>query len=126
MITGELEYLYGKGDDKYEYDYFFKNIKKLFKKRTEKEKQEARVKRQRFFAQDGKANEIIGGVSSVLSFINPQEEEESDFEIGLGEQAPEPTTKKGIPKEVYIAGGIVIAIGGLWAYSHFKGKAISE
>jgi len=61
-----------------------------------------------------------------LSFLNPNEEVASDFEVGLGEQAPESTIKKGISKEIYIAGGIIVAIGGLWAYSHFKGKANSQ
>lgn len=124
MITGELEYLYGKGSNEYEYDYFFK---KLFKKKTKAEKQQAKEKRRQFFSKGGKAEEIVEGVNSIIDFVSPKDgdEESSDFEIGLGEEAPiNKTKKKGIPKAAYMGVTIAVVIGGLWAYSHFKAKAL--
>ena len=117
MITGELEYLHGQSEDEYEYDYFFK---KLFKKRTAKQKQLAREKRRKFFSQGGKAEEILGGVNSVVRFLEAPKSEEG-FEMGLGDEPKEEDTKKkAIPTSIYLVGGAVVVIGGLWAFSHFN------
>lgn len=128
MIAGELEYLQGQGEaTDYEYDYFFK---KLFGKKTDEEKEARKKKRKAFWENIGKGYQSVGGVEGIVGaagtikdFVKPGDEA-SDFEVGVGHSKEEETETAekdtGIPKEVFIIGGIAVFAVGVWGYSQYR------
>jgi len=128
MIAGEIEHITGQMSDD-NYDYFFKkwNEKRKAKKAAKppKDKEAAKTKRKEFWNKAGEKLQDAGGaegigstIGNVINFFKPGEEPE-DYEINVGGD-PNNQPQKGIPTEIMIIGGVVLAGALVWGYSVYK------
>jgi len=128
MIAGELEYLVSRYSDE-DYDSF--NLFKKRKPKTEEEKQAKKEKRQAFFGrvstgvkEAGGVEGIVGTASNIIRYFNGSTDTgEYDYEVNMtrpGSEADSQSNKtsNGIPKGVWIIGGIAVLVLGGWALSN--------
>ena len=117
MIAGEIEALLESGleQDAY-YDNLFGLGKGKRNRLTETEKAERRDKRKSFWS--GLGNSLIGGneeeggndtLANIAGLFRRQPAAPEDYTVNMGDS---PDENKGIPNELMIFGGVVIA-GGL-------------
>ncbi|MCB9448689.1 MAG: hypothetical protein H6585_10130 [Flavobacteriales bacterium] len=128
MIAGETEYLLGMSDSNQ--DYFFK---KLFSGKNKqpkdpKLKEEKKQKRQQWWSKQKEGFQQAGGMEGVGKtignvvnlFKGTSQEPPSDYDVNMGHD--ESQDKKGVPKEVWIIGGIVVVLGVVYVVSKQMGK----
>ena len=72
--------------------------------------------KKKFFAEDGKAEEILDTIGNVLTFIKPDKSQEkaSDYEVGIGDSKTPKSEGKRFPIGLVFLGTLGVVVGGIW------------